>query len=137
MNFGIGPTPTTNLRPYILLKQCVFCYSSVLWDVKKHYYDRSCPHPPEELLYELAEQLDAVGLSEPASKIYITTRNVRYFPLLCFLFTITHLNRIIFVHSAGECLHNAIHYLVCISYSLKKIATYLGQTIYNSTVCDN
>lgn len=74
----------------------------MLWDVKRYYRDEKSQHPPEDLLHSLTAQLDNVGLGDPARKIYITARNVRYFPLLSFLFTLCNISKIVFPDPTGK-----------------------------------
>ena len=44
--------------------------------VKVHYEDPSKPYPSEEnpMMYELTSFLDAAGMSDPLTKIYITMK---------------------------------------------------------------
>lgn len=85
---------------------------AVLSDVRRHYQDPKNPYPKEEsdLLPSLTQQLEAVGLSDPASKIYITTKNIQYFPLLVFLFAISHINKLQYSKTVGKC---SIRKFVC------------------------
>lgn len=70
--------------------------------MRKHYRDEKSPHPPEDLMHSVSAQLDNVGLGDPARKIYITARNVRYFPLISFLFTICNVSKIVFPDANGK-----------------------------------
>lgn len=65
-------------------------------DINQHYRDPQKPYPKDDspLLPSLTLQLEAVGISDPASKIYITTKNIQYFPLLAFLFAISQINKL-------------------------------------------
>lgn len=78
---------------------------AVLLDVKKHYQDPKNPYPKEgsDLLPSLTQQLEAVGLSDPASKIYITTKNIQYFPLLAFLFSVSQMSKLQYSKTVGKC----------------------------------
>ncbi|KAL0270980.1 UNVERIFIED_CONTAM: hypothetical protein PYX00_008233 [Menopon gallinae] len=69
---------------------------AVLSDIHKYYRDPTKPYPSDEspLLSSLAAQLEAVGLSDPASKIYVTTKNNENFPLLAFLFTVSQSSKL-------------------------------------------
>eukprot|EP01095_Lingulamoeba_sp_RSL-Kostka_P008709 TRINITY_DN2957_c0_g1_i1.p1 TRINITY_DN2957_c0_g1~~TRINITY_DN2957_c0_g1_i1.p1 ORF type:complete len:242 (+),score=55.05 TRINITY_DN2957_c0_g1_i1:29-754(+) len=66
---------------------------SLLNDIKAHYLDPdNKPYPDEHenpLLSELSKLCEHSGISDPLSKIYITTTPIEFFPLLMFLFVIS------------------------------------------------
>ncbi|KAK6645588.1 hypothetical protein RUM43_001868 [Polyplax serrata] len=79
---------------------------ALLSDIKKHYRDPSKPYPSDNtfLLESLASQLDAVGLSDPVMKIYVTTKNLNNFAVLAFLFTLSHISKLHYSKTVGALL---------------------------------
>lgn len=79
---------------------------ALLGDIEAHYKDPSKPYPKDEspLLSELANYLDWAGISNPFAKIYITTKNLEYFPLLTFLFVISQLPKLHYMKQLGTLL---------------------------------
>ncbi|KAK7873803.1 hypothetical protein R5R35_005787 [Gryllus longicercus] len=79
---------------------------AVLADIEAHYKDPTKPYPKEEspLLFDLANYLDWAGISNPYAKIYITTKNLQYFPLLTFLFVISQLPKLQYMKQLGTLL---------------------------------
>lgn len=63
----------------------------------------TAPYPPEgnPLLSELAGYLDASGLYDPSTKIYITSEPLPFLPALLFLFTAAQLNRLVYDRALG------------------------------------
>ncbi|KAK2144442.1 hypothetical protein LSH36_756g00059 [Paralvinella palmiformis] len=78
--------------------------NAVLTDIELHYQDPSKPYPKEEnpLLYELTSYLESAGISNPYTKIYITTQRLPYFPLFSFLFVLAQIQKMSYVKSVGE-----------------------------------
>nr|CAD7425882.1 unnamed protein product [Timema monikensis] len=76
---------------------------ALLTEIQRHYKDPMKPYPKEEnpLLYELSTYCDWAGISDPYSKIYITTNNLQFFSLLTFLFTISQVNKLIYIKNIG------------------------------------
>eukprot|EP00727_Mastigamoeba_balamuthi_P013163 m51a1_g847 putative WASH complex (1158) ;mRNA; f:778413-782661 len=61
---------------------------SLLKDVRAHYIDpQNLPYPDPEnpLLPELAKYIDTAGLTDPTSKIYVTTTALQSLPLVVFV----------------------------------------------------
>lgn len=101
--YGIFPFVS---RLYFFKNYFVFflVFSAILSDISKHYRDTSKPYPSEEsfLLYNLASQLDAVGLGDPAMKIYVTTTNLNYLSALAFLFSLSQISKLHYTKSIGK-----------------------------------
>ncbi|XP_077991105.1 WASH complex subunit 5-like [Glandiceps talaboti] len=76
----------------------------LLTDIEAHYKDPSLPYPKEEnpLMYELTSYLESAGISNPFTKIYITTKRIPYFPLFAFLFVIAHLPKLQYTKTVGS-----------------------------------
>lgn len=76
---------------------------ALLSDVQAHYRDPARPYPKGDspLMFELATYLDWAGMGDPWAKIYVTTRNLPYFALLCFLFVLSQLQKLSYVRSVG------------------------------------
>ncbi|XP_047110859.1 LOW QUALITY PROTEIN: WASH complex subunit 5 [Schistocerca piceifrons] len=76
---------------------------ALLSEIAAHYKDPSKPYPKESnpLMYELSTYLDWAGMSNPYSKIYITTKNLQYLALLLFLFAISQLGRLHYARNLG------------------------------------
>jgi WASH complex subunit strumpellin len=69
-------------------------------DVKRHYvHPATSPYPTKEnpLLFETAALLEACGLDDPMSKIYVTTEPLEGLPVLLFLFLLTYLPKVSFI----------------------------------------
>ncbi|CAK8692488.1 unnamed protein product [Clavelina lepadiformis] len=64
--------------------------------IEAHYQDPTKPYPSEDnpMMYELTTFLDAAGMSDPLKKIYVTTKRLPHFALLCFVFTISQLQKL-------------------------------------------
>jgi WASH complex subunit strumpellin len=64
--------------------------SALLTDVEAHYKSpETKPYPDDSenpLLSELSKYLEAVGINDPMTKIYITTQPLPYFPLFMLFF---------------------------------------------------
>lgn len=75
-------------------------------DIQQHYLDPTKPYPSDEnsLLYELTEYLESAGISDPFTKIYITSAKIDSFPLLNFLFVISQLPKLVYVKNIGALL---------------------------------
>ncbi|XP_070556885.1 WASH complex subunit 5-like [Ptychodera flava] len=73
----------------------------LLTDIEAHYQDPSLPYPKEDnpLMFELTSYLECAGISNPFTKIYITTKRVPYFALFGFLFVISHLPKLQYTKS--------------------------------------
>jgi len=82
---------------------CYHC-SSLLAEIEAHYKDPSKPYPKESnpLLYELSTYLDWAGISNPYTKIYVTTKNLEYFSVLLFLFVVSQLPKLTYVKHVGK-----------------------------------
>ncbi|KTG39902.1 hypothetical protein cypCar_00013954 [Cyprinus carpio] len=76
---------------------------SLLSDIEAHYQDPSLPYPKEDntLLYEITAYLEAAGIHNPLSKIYITTKRLPYFAIVNFLFLIAQLPKLQYNKSQG------------------------------------
>ncbi|CAG2056387.1 unnamed protein product [Timema podura] len=76
---------------------------ALLTEIQRHYKDPTKPYPKEEnpLLYELSTYCDWAGISDPYSKIYITTNNLQFFSLLTFLFTISQVPKLLYIKNIG------------------------------------
>ncbi|KAK2181203.1 hypothetical protein NP493_407g06015 [Ridgeia piscesae] len=76
----------------------------VLTDIQRHYQDPSLPYPKEEnpLMFELTSYLESAGVSNPLTKIYITTKRLSYLPIFNFLFVVSQLPKLVYLKSIGE-----------------------------------
>uniref|UniRef100_A0A3Q3K6J9 WASH complex subunit 5 n=1 Tax=Monopterus albus TaxID=43700 RepID=A0A3Q3K6J9_MONAL len=76
---------------------------SLLADIEAHYQDPSLPYPKEDntLLYDITAYLEAAGIHNPLSKIYITTKRLPYFPIINFLFIIAQLPKLQYGKNQG------------------------------------
>ncbi|XP_072908939.1 WASH complex subunit 5 [Hemitrygon akajei] len=76
---------------------------ALLADVEAHYQDPSLPYPKDDntLLYEITAYMEAAGIHNPLSKIYITTKRLPYFPVVNLLFLISQLPKVQYVKSQG------------------------------------
>lgn len=76
---------------------------ALLSDIQAHYRDPARPYPKGDspLMFELTSYLDWAGMADPWAKIYVTTRNLPYFALLCFLFVLSQLQKLSYVRSVG------------------------------------
>ncbi|XP_078396089.1 WASH complex subunit 5 isoform X1 [Cetorhinus maximus] len=76
---------------------------SLLADVEAHYQDPTLPYPKDDntLLYEITAYMEAAGIHNPLSKIYITTKRLPYFPVVNFLFLISQLPKVQYVKNQG------------------------------------
>ncbi|KAG8570156.1 hypothetical protein GDO81_011121 [Engystomops pustulosus] len=76
---------------------------AILSDIKAHYKDPSLPCPKEDntLLYEITAYLEAAGTHNPLNKIYITTKQVAFFPIVNFLFLIAQLPKLQYNKNLG------------------------------------
>lgn len=72
--------------------------------MQAHYRDPARPYPKEDspLMFELTTYLDWAGMGDPWAKIYVTTRNLPYFALLCFLFVLSQLQKLSYVRNVGK-----------------------------------
>ena len=77
---------------------------ALLGDIKRHYQDPSLPYPNEEnpLMFEMSSYLENAGVSNPFSKIYVTTPKLPFFPIFNFLFVISQLPKLSYQKSVGE-----------------------------------
>ncbi|KAM3928299.1 WASH complex subunit 5 [Leptodactylus fuscus] len=76
---------------------------AILSDIQAHYKDPSLPCPKEDntLLYEITAYLEAAGTHNPLNKIYITTKQVAFFPIVNFLFLIAQLPKLQYNKNLG------------------------------------
>ncbi|XP_020375042.1 WASH complex subunit 5 [Rhincodon typus] len=76
---------------------------SLLADVEAHYQDPTLPYPKDDntLLYEITAYMEAAGIHNPLSKIYITTKRLPYFPVVNFLFLISQLPKVQYIKNQG------------------------------------
>uniref|UniRef100_A0A8C7XBK7 WASH complex subunit 5 n=1 Tax=Oryzias sinensis TaxID=183150 RepID=A0A8C7XBK7_9TELE len=81
----------------------LLCFLSLLADIEAHYQDPSLPYPKEEntLLYEITAYLEAAGIHNPLSKIYITTKRLPYFPIINLMFIIAQLPKLQYNKNQG------------------------------------
>jgi WASH complex subunit strumpellin len=81
-----------------------YYFSALLAEVEAHYKDPSKPYPKESnpLLYELSTYLDWAGISNPYTKIYVTTKNLEYFSVLSFLFAVSQLPKLTYAKNVGK-----------------------------------
>ncbi|PSN50014.1 WASH complex subunit 5 [Blattella germanica] len=77
---------------------------ALLAEIEAHYREPSRPYPKESnpLLYELSTHLDWAGINNPYMKIYVTTKNLQYFALFTFLFTIFQLPKLTYAKNVGS-----------------------------------
>ncbi|XP_062506598.1 WASH complex subunit 5-like [Corticium candelabrum] len=77
---------------------------SLITDVKAHYKDPTLPYPSEEsaLLQEVTSYLETAGISDPLTKIYVTTVRLEEFPLVNFLFVLSQLPKLMYVKQVGS-----------------------------------
>lgn len=80
----------------VLLHSLDTMNAALLTDIEAHYQSpESKPYPDEDenpLLAELSKYLESVGINDPLTKIYVTTRPMDNFPLLMFLFILSQLH---------------------------------------------
>jgi len=78
--------------------------NALLAEIEAHYKDPSKPYPKESnpLLYELSTYLDWAGISNPYTKIYVTTKNLEYFSVLLFLFVVSQLPKLTYAKHIGS-----------------------------------
>uniref|UniRef100_A0A8C5PLS0 WASH complex subunit 5 n=1 Tax=Leptobrachium leishanense TaxID=445787 RepID=A0A8C5PLS0_9ANUR len=76
---------------------------ALLADIEAHYLDPSLPCPKEDnsLLYEITAYLEAAGMHNPLNKIYITTKQLSFFPVVNFLFLIAQLPKLQYNKNLG------------------------------------
>ncbi|XP_044148704.1 WASH complex subunit 5 [Bufo gargarizans] len=76
---------------------------AILSDIQAHYKDPTLPCPKEDntLLYEITAYLEAAGTHNPLNKIYITTKQLSFFPIVNFLFLIAQLPKLQYNKSLG------------------------------------
>ncbi|XP_051878865.1 WASH complex subunit 5 [Pristis pectinata] len=76
---------------------------ALLADVEAHYQDPTLPYPKDDntLLYEITAYMEAAGIHNPLSKIYITTKRLPYFPVVNLLFLISQLPKVQYVKNQG------------------------------------
>jgi len=83
---------------------------ALLLDVEAHYKDPSVnPYPggagsetgDNDLLSDLTSYLESVGISDPLTKIYITTKPLPNVPLFLFLLILSQLPKLQYVKSVG------------------------------------
>ncbi|KAM8966808.1 WASH complex subunit 5 [Pelodytes ibericus] len=76
---------------------------AILADIEAHYKDPSLPCPKEDntLLYEITAYLEAAGTHNPLNKIYITTKQLSFFPIVNFLFLIAQLPKLQYNKNLG------------------------------------
>ncbi|XP_003385312.1 PREDICTED: WASH complex subunit strumpellin-like [Amphimedon queenslandica] len=81
--------------------------NSLLSAVEAHYRDPDKPYPgvneqDNDILSELTPYLETTGISDPLSKIYITTDVMDQFSLINFLFVISQLSRLTYTKTTGS-----------------------------------
>lgn len=76
---------------------------SLLTDVEAHYADPLKPYPGSDspLMAEVSTYLDCAGISNPLSKIYVTTTKLQHFPLNIFFFVLSQLQRLAYNKALG------------------------------------
>ncbi|XP_053571918.1 WASH complex subunit 5 [Bombina bombina] len=76
---------------------------AILADIEAHYQDPSLPCPKEDntLLYEITAYLEAAGTHNPLNKIYVTTKQLAFFPLMNVLFLIAQLPKLQYNKNLG------------------------------------
>lgn len=77
--------------------------SLLLANIKAHYKNPDLPYPGDDnpLMYELTPYLEATGLHEPLTKIYITTQQTNDFSLISFLFILSQLSKLCYLKKIG------------------------------------
>jgi WASH complex subunit strumpellin len=77
---------------------------SLITDIKAHYNDPTLPYPGEDnpLLQDLTSYLETAGISDPLTKIYVTTARLEVFPLMHFFFVLSQLPKLNYVKSVGS-----------------------------------
>lgn len=84
---------------------------ATLADIQAHYANPTeRPYPPQDnpLLDELAQYLELAGISDPVTKIYVTTElRAAHLPLLLALFVIRHLSFFDFDSNLRQLMHRA------------------------------
>jgi WASH complex subunit strumpellin len=75
---------------------------SLLTEVRAHYEDPKKPYPGDHVIGELAEYVDCAGLTNPLTKIYVTTKKLHYFPVTVFFFVISQLQRLVYHKPIGS-----------------------------------
>jgi WASH complex subunit strumpellin len=82
-----------------LLYQAVDTFNnSLMNDIKQHYInptEKPYPDPATNpVLYETTVLLEACGLDDPLSKIYVTSQPLEGLPVLLFLFLLAYLPKV-------------------------------------------
>jgi len=70
---------------------------ALLTAVESHYEnpdENSYPSEGNPIMFELTNFLDNAGMGDPLAKIYITTKRIPHFSLLCFLCTVVELQKV-------------------------------------------
>ncbi|PIO24304.1 hypothetical protein AB205_0124900, partial [Aquarana catesbeiana] len=60
-----------------------------------------CPKEDNTLLYEITAYLEAAGTHNPLNKIYVTTKQLSFFPITNFLFLVTQLPKLQYTKNLG------------------------------------
>ncbi|KAJ6239983.1 wash complex subunit 5 [Anaeramoeba flamelloides] len=69
----------------------------LLSDVQSHYENpQDKTYVSEELISELNKYLELSGFSNPYMTIFITTKPIKMLPLILFMFTISHLQKLVY-----------------------------------------
>lgn len=92
----IRSTSLTKIKFYVYVFYLFVC-RAVINEIKGQCKEKSSDSPPRftnELLEELCPYLDCAGVGDSYAKIYVTTSNMRFFPLFIFLFTIFQLTKL-------------------------------------------
>jgi WASH complex subunit strumpellin len=78
--------------------------SALIRDIQLHYSNPTAnPYPDEELLSKVSDYLENVGINDPLTKIYITTKPiVANFDVLMALFVMSHAAKFQFSQSLGK-----------------------------------
>ena len=87
-----------------LLMSCLENFNNLLLsDIQAHYKDPDKPYPGgnNPLMFELSSYLEATGLHDPSTKIYIATMQIHNMSLIMFLFLYTQLSKLTYFRKIG------------------------------------
>ena len=87
-----------------LLMSCLENFNNLLLsDIQAHYKDPTKPYPGDNnpLMFELATYLEAAGLHDPSTKIYIATTQQSNISLIKFLLLFTQLSKLTYFRKIG------------------------------------
>ncbi|XP_054154297.1 WASH complex subunit 5-like isoform X2 [Oppia nitens] len=100
-NIGHELNTTCKLHSRHLANALNTLNQAIISDLEHHYSTSNKPFLKEDtpLLYELTNYLEWTGISDPLSKIYITSRAPSYLEMILLLMTITQMGKFVYLKS--------------------------------------